>query len=299
MPDSYDLCAAWNWEHDAPFLRQLAHACAAHGGALLELTPANLGATLGALERGELAFRTLLDRASEEDPRFVAVADWARRAGAHSVNPYELARRTWDKAAMHRAIFANIHTPYTIILPSFAEAPELPSVDLSPLGGAFTIKPANGGGGAGVVVEAHDLAQVREARREYPGEQYLLQTRVVPAQLGGRPAWFRVIHCCGEIFPCWWSTDTHVYAPVTVAEEEHHHLTPLRTLAGAVAAICGLGLFSSEIALSREGTFMVVDYANDPIDLRPQSLVPGGVPDAIVSFIAERLAAVAAARRAP
>ena len=81
------------------------------------------------------------------------------------------------------------------------------------------------------------------------------------------------------------------------------HLSPrgvglaVVTLAGAVAAICGLGLFSSEIALSREGVFMVVDYANDPIDLRHQSSLASGVPDEIVQFIAERLAAVAAARR--
>jgi hypothetical protein len=99
-----------------------------------------------------------------------------------------------------------------------------------------------------------------------------------------------VISCCGEVFPCWWATDSHVYAPVTVAEESHYGLAPLRTLAASLARICGLGLFSSEIARDEEGAFLVVDYANDPLDLRLQSETREGVPDAIVGFIADRLA---------
>lgn len=39
-----------------------------------------------------------------------------------------------------------------------------------------------------------------------------------------------------------------------------------------------------------EGLFLVVDYVNDQIDLRPQSKTDDGVPDAIVANIAERLA---------
>ncbi len=289
---THDLCVTWNWEYDRTFLRLLGEACARRGRSLLEITPANLDASVARLAGGELRFRTLLDRASEEDPRILDVARWAAREGSGSINPYEQARRSWDKAEMHRAIFARIHTPYTIIIPSCAEAPELPPVDLGPLGDAFTIKPANGGGGAGVVVEAHALSEVSEARRRFPDNRYLLQTRVRPARLGGRSAWFRVISCCGEVFPCWWETQTHEYQAVTVAEESHHGLAPLRTLAASLAQICGLGLFSSEIALDEQGTFLVVDYANDPIDLRLQSETREGVPDAIVRFIAERLAAV-------
>jgi len=291
---AHDLCVTWNWEFDTPFLHLLGAACSRHGGALLEITPQNLDSSLERLGGGELAFRALLDRASEEDPRFLEVARWAERAGALSINPYERARRSWDKAEMHRAIFDRIHTPYTIILPSFLEAPELPSVDLTPLGGAFAIKPANGGGGAGVVVEAHALDEVREARRRFPDNRYLLQTRVRPRRLGGRTAWFRVISCSGEVFPCWWDPESHIYLPVTVAEESHHRLEPLRALAASLAELCGLGLFSAEIAIDEEGTFLVVDYANDPIDLRLQSQTREGVPDAIVGFIADRLAAVAA-----
>jgi hypothetical protein len=50
-----------------------------------------------------------------------------------------------------------------------------------------------------------------------------------------------------------------------------------------------LDLFSTEIALTLDGLFMVVDYVNDPIDLRLQSKATDGVPDQIVSHIAESL----------
>jgi hypothetical protein len=57
--------------------------------------------------------------------------------------------------------------------------------------------------------------------------------------------------------------------------------------------MCKLQLFSTEIALAVEGTFQVVDYVNDPLDLRLQSDTPEGVPDDIVRFIAEKLTALA------
>lgn len=289
----YDLCLTWNWEHDAGFLDLLLGACTGARVSLLQVTPANLASTVGSLQAGETGFRHLLDRASEDDPRFLAVVKWAEAHGARSINEYEAARRAWNKATMHRVIFSQVSTPYTIILPPYRERPELPELDLSPLGGSFTIKPANGGGGAGVVVAAVTRDQVCQTRREFPDDEYLLQTRVVPASLGGRPGWFRVLYCCGEAFPCWWGTDSHVYAPVTVAQEAHYGLQPLRRMVERVAEICGLQLFSSEVALATSGEFLLVDYANDPVDLRLQSRCAEGVPDEIVRFIAENLARVA------
>jgi hypothetical protein len=128
------------------------------------------------------------------------------------------------------------------------------------------------------------------ARRQYPDDKYLLQTRVCPIRAGLRPAWFRVLYCAGEIYPCWWDIRTHVYAPVTAAEESHFKLSPLRAITETIAEISRLGLFSTEIGLTAEAGLVVVDYANDPIDLRLQSQTPEGVPDDIARFVAERLA---------
>lgn len=191
---------------------------------------------------------------------------------------------------MHQAISIFMRTPYTIILPPYDEQPILPKIDLDSLGPSFSIKPAYGGGGDGVVIKATSLSQVLVTRKEYPAQEYLLQSHIVPVQLGSRPAWFRVMYCVGQIYPCWWDMHTHVYTSITLTEEKDYSLTPLRDIAASIACICGLDLFSTEITLASGGHFVVVDYVNEPIDLRLQSKTFDGVPDNIVHDITELLA---------
>jgi hypothetical protein len=80
-----------------------------------------------------------------------------------------------------------------------------------------------------------------------------------------------------------------VYARVTAEEKARFGLRSLRELSVRIAQICGLHLFSTEIALTEEGKFLVVDYVNDPVDLRLQSKTIDGVPDGYVENIAARL----------
>lgn len=290
MMDRYDICLAWNWEHDTDFVAMFAAACQAYGLSLVQATPGNVTAVADGLARGEIAFKAFWDRTAEGDARFILLDQWAADHGACQINPTEQARLTWDKGKMHAALIdLGIYTPYTIILPSYEEQPEVPAIDLRVLGERFIIKPAHGGGGEGVVVEATSLAQVQNARQEFPGDRYLLQAQVAPVQLGGRPAWFRVIGAAAKIYLCWWDTETHVYQPVTAAEEGNYQLGPLRTIATSIGEFCGLDLFSTEVALVPDSHFIVVDYVNDQIDLRLQSKAVDGVPDAIVQDIAEGL----------
>lgn len=296
--DRYDLCLAWNWEYDADFVGMLAVAFQSHGLSLLQITPENIAEILDALARDQIACRVFWDRASEDDARFIPIVQWVADHCAYRINPVEKASLTWDKGAMHRAfIDLGLHTPDTIILPSYEEQPEVPSVDLKALGERFIIKPAHGGGGEGVVVEATSLSQVQGARQEYPSDKYLLQTYVTPIQLGSRGAWFRVFYCAEQIYICWWDTNTHVHISVTPAEETHHDLGPLRTITTTIARFCGLDLFSTEIALIPDGLFVVVDYVNDQIDLRLQSKAADGVPDDLAHDIAEGIVGLVEAGR--
>jgi hypothetical protein len=286
----YDLCVAWNWEYDADFIGLLSAACQARGLSLLQVTPGNLTDIWPSLASCESACQVTFDRASEADPRFVPYIQCANSYAAYQINRPTLARRAWDKVAMHQALSAVLDTPATIVLRPYAEQPDLSALDLTQLGPCFVVKPAHGGGGAGVVTQVTTLAQVLAARQEYPADQYLVQARVVPAQLGERPGWFRVLYCAGQVYPCWWDTSSHHYAPVMPAEERDYHLAPLRSITARIADICRLDLFSTEIALSLDATFMVIDYVNDPVDLRLQSKAAEGVPDLIVHDIAECLA---------
>jgi hypothetical protein len=208
-----------------------------------------------------------------------------------TINPYEKAIRAWDKAIRYSCLSsAGLPTPHAIVLPSFNEQPILPPIDLTPLGDCFTIKPAHGSGGDGVVLGANSIDQVLSARLEFFNDYYLLQSHVHAARVEERLAWYRVIYCLGEVFPFWWPPCTHVYASVTESEVNAIGLQPLFEIACQIADLSGLDLFSTEIAMTDDGQFTIVDYANEPIDLRLQSQTSDGVPDQYVERIADRLA---------
>ena len=286
----YDLCLAWNWEYDADFVHMIEVACVARGVSILQVTPDNLEQVLAGLEKKEIWFRTLFDRASDSDARFQPLVSWATRHRSFCVNPQKRTIWSGDKATMHLEFISHgVYTPHTIILSPYTKHSLIHQCDLEPLGGSFAIKPACEGGGDGVILEATSWEQVLGARQQYPHEKYLLQAHVTTRVLDGRPAWFRVLYCDGAIYPCWWDQQTHIYARVTAEEKARLGLRSLRQVPVNVAQICGLHLFSTEIALTEEGHFLAVDYVNDPVDLRLQSKAVDGVPDVYVESIAGRL----------
>ena len=291
----YDLCVAWNWEYDADFIRLLLEACSSYTLSVLQVEPPSLEVILHLLISQQMRFTTFIDRASDEDHRFFPLVEWASAFAKHYVNPHQKAVCAWDKAAMHyRLIAAGIHTPYTIILPPYTIQPDIAPVDLVPLGTQFTIKPSHGGGSQGVRMGASSFSQVVTARKEYPADTYLLQATIIPRNLAGHKAWFRVLYCYQGTYLCWWDPTSHHYAVVTNEELKKFHLGALDQITRTIATICELDLFSTEIALTSEGVFVVVDYANDQIDLRLQSKCVDGVPDIVIRAIANQLARQAA-----
>lgn len=291
---------AWNWEYDADFVAILEAACLARGLSLWQVSPGNVAAAIEMLSAAEVTFFSFLDRASEAEASFLPLVEWAVAHGVFEINSHERAVHAINKATMHlEFITAGIHTPYTMILPPFSHQPHILPLDLNPLGENFIVKPAHGGGGEGVVLEVSMFSQVLEARQTHPQDYYLLQAHIDPVQLAGRPAWFRVLFCAGKVYPFWWDTMTHVYLPVEEEEERLFGLAPVRSTTLTIARVCGLDLFSTEIALTESGVFVVVDYVNNPVDLRLQSAALDGVPDKTVREIAGRLADLVLERHTP
>lgn len=286
----YDLAIAWEWPYDADFVRLLEASCRENSMSIFQITPNNLDNILQLIANAELSFRALYDRASDEKIKFMPLVDWARCQPIYLINPFRFAQRSWDKIACHINLTdAGLSTPKTIFLPSFKDEPCMPQKDLDSLGSRFTIKPAHGGGGKGVVKQATTWDEVLAARQQYPEDQYLIQAFIDPAVLDTRQAWFRVIYCCGQVYLCWWDTTSHIYTPLTSTDEERFHLQSLREITLKIARISQLDLFSSEIAQTPLGEFIVVDYINDPVDLRLQSITCEGVPDDIVQAIATKI----------
>ncbi len=295
----HHLCLAWCWEGDEDLARLLREACAARGLSLLEVTPETLGGVVAGLDTGELTVGLLLDRASDADPRYLALVERARALGARRVNPREHAVRSWNKAFMHDLLSPELRTPATLVLAPWDDEPHMPPVDLEHVGSPFCVKPAHGGGGDGVAVGLTSPDDIPAMRRQYPSDSYLLQAHVEPVRLGGRPAWFRNLYSCGRVYPCWWSHHDHRYVPVSAAEVSRFTLAPLTFIMRTIARLSRMQLFSSEIALTAAEQFVVVDYLNDPVDLRLQSRAPEGVPDQLAAFVADDLAELAASGAPP
>jgi hypothetical protein len=306
---AFDVAVAWNWDFDREFLHCIDSAATARGLTTLFIDQSNLAETISALHEGTLSVRVFLDRASDEDERFLplekAISQIARVPGEretiHSINPHDLLRRASDKATMHLEFLSHgIHVPYTIIISPYSQRKEveLSLSELALLGRPFIIKPANTtGGGVGVVVGAESLKDVIETRQHHKNDKYLLQEKVIPMELDHHRGWFRVFYAFGLILPCWWNDLTHLYEESTPKEEEAFGLQPLRTITSTIQKICGLDFFSTEIAMTPTEKFVVVDYVNEICDMRLQSSHPDGVPDQIVFSIAGALAGFALSKK--
>ena len=291
---SYDLAIAWNWEYDADFIAGVEAECASAGLSTLTITPADLPTVLHQLHGHELSFRVFFDRASDADEAFIPLSRLLAHRGTHLFNHPRHITRAVDKAIMHVELAKRgIDVPYSIIIAPYNRKKEiaLSLTALEHLGRPFIIKPANTtGGGTGVVLGAETLHEVLETRQHHKNDKYLLQETIVPAAIDGHRAWFRVFYYFGEILPCWWDDAKKLYAEMSPGQEEEHGLQYLRTVILSIQDICKLDFFSSEIARTAEGRYVVVDYVNEVCDMRLQSLHADGVPDPIVHRIERRLA---------
>jgi hypothetical protein len=290
----FALAAAWNWEYDSDFMQLLKDECRSRRLSLCEITPENLPQRLEELREGKISFRSFFDRASDADEAFFPLVDLMNERAVFVINRHEDMAHARDKASMHlELITAGLNVPFTIIVSPFSRKQEfaLSLSDLEHLGRPFIIKPANTtGGGLGVVLGAETLKEVLDTRQHHKDDKYLLQETIRPAMLDHMRAWFRVIYALGEVIPCWWDDQTHVYRELSSDEEQRYGLGELRRAAKKIHSVCRLDFFSTEIALTPAEKFVVIDYVNEVCDMRLQSKHTDGVPDDIVQRIAAGIA---------
>lgn len=161
------------------------------------------------------------------------------------------------------------------------------------LGSPFVLKPSLGYGRKGVVLDATGPADVARSLAAWPNRTLLAQRRIVPADLEGCPAYFRVYHVAGRTWACWWNCFTDGYRELSAEEEDRFRLADLHRITRCIAEVSGLILFSTEICRQADGQFVVIDYVNDQVHLLTQSSAPAmGMPDRIVGEIADALVEV-------
>lgn len=159
------------------------------------------------------------------------------------------------------------------------------------LGTPFVIKPACGYARQGVAEDADGaIREIAQARNFDRRDNFLLQEKINPIELGDKRAWFRVFHVFDTIIPCWWDDRTSWYEHLTEEEFRNYHLSPLAKIVARIADIHPMVWFSTEIAIDKkfgEVRFVAIDYVNDQCDMTAQSQDETGVPDTFVKFTAK------------
>jgi hypothetical protein len=281
---------AWNWEHDRDFVNLLDRSCLQSGLSCYLVGGHNLQQTYLEVQNDERRFLFFLDRASDEDPRFLQLNQLLQTKGTKFINAHHHYQRSIDKANIHGELLAHgLQLPLTIILPPYDTEPNFDPRVIEPLAKPFVVKPAKGSGGFGVMVGATRPDDVIQTRVKFRNQRFLVQQRIEPQIIQGRRAWFRVYDVCGQIIACWWDDASHRYAIVTPSDNALVNVEELSRIVKIIAEVSQLDFFSTEIAFDKDGRYVVVDYVNDPCDMRPQSKHFDGVPDTIVRMIVENI----------
>lgn len=284
--EHFDLAIAYTWEYDKDFVEAFKAEFLKKNLSILLISYDNLKEIEEKVRNNDLCFDFYLDRASDVEEEFEPLAKWVTENNVRVFNRYDYVNFAIDKATMHLEFITNgINTPYTIIISPYSEIEniELSLDQLAKLGRPFIIKPANTtGGGIGVVKGAETLADVLKARKNFQTDKYLLQKKIIPIKVDGKRFWFRGFYVLGKIFLCWWNDLTHIYDELTDDDIRKYNLYEMKNIVEKIASITKLDFFSTEIALTAENKFVVIDYVNDQCDMRFKSKHVDGVPDALI-----------------
>lgn len=291
--NTFDFAIAFTWEYDFDFVDAIETILQSAGLTTYRVSDYNIKEVTEDVRLKRLLFRTFLDRASDVDDDYLELAKILTKRKVKIFNPYDKVHHAIDKASMHlEFITAGINVPYSIIIPPHKHNNDLKiSVDdLAVLGRPFIIKPCNTtGGGIGVVTGAETLKEVLDERSTFDNDKYILQQKIYPRSLDGKRAWFRCFWAFGKSICCWWDDQTHIYEIISEYEFDSFNLKKLNDITRRIAKLTNLDFFSTEIAITEENKFVVIDYVNDQCDMRFKSKHQDGIPDEVIYEIIEQL----------
>ncbi|MBI5383691.1 MAG: hypothetical protein HZA90_03290 [Verrucomicrobia bacterium] len=295
MSRVYDLVMTHKLDADDFFIHRVQQHCAEAGWSFFLIEPLWAQAFYDSFRRGEVWARVLLNMHSEHhDPNdlYHRLVRLAAERHTKVIDPPAVALAAFNKAALHhRLIAAGIHVPYTLIVRR-EQVPEYRFVngEFELLGTPFVIKPSLGYGRKGVVLKATSEADLVRSALAWPSDAYLLQRLIVPRDLRGEPAYWRVFYVFGSIWICWWNCHTDRYRSLAAGDLTVEESARLEDIARRIASTTGMKFFSTEVAQVESGGLIVIDYVNDQCHLLSQQSNPRlGVPDELVAAVAKRL----------
>ncbi len=292
---TFDFTMTHKLDTDDFFIQCVQRRCAETRMNFFLIEPLWVDCFFDKLIRGEVTARVLLNMHSEHhqpDEIFHRLVRAMAERGVQVIDPPEVALNAFDKARLHkRLLAAGIPVPPTVIVRrEQVTGPELTAAQMALLGLPFVIKPSMGYGRRGVVLDAQSIADLARSIAAWNDTAYLLQQRIKPRDIGGEPAYFRVFNAFGTTWCCWWNCFTDRFRGVSEEEMERLSLGALPEISRQIAALTGMRFFSTEVAQTDSGEFVVIDYVNDQCYMLSQSADPQkGVPDDVVAGVAARL----------
>lgn len=291
----YDFAMTHKLDADDFFIQRVQQRCAERNLNFFLIEPLWVDAFFEKLQKGKVWVRVLLNMHSEHhapEDIYHQLVRLAFERKTQVIDPPDVALAGFDKAHLHpKLAAAGFALPFTIAV----EASEIETFRLTPelrqkLGTPFVIKPSLGYGKRGVLLDAKGEADLQRSADSWRDPKYLLQRRIVPRMIEGAPAYFRVFYAFGALWFCWWNCYTDRYSVLTADEMEQHRLHPLREIVCRLADLTRMQFFSSEVALTEAGEFVLIDYVNDQCHMLTQSANPQmGVPDSVVAGVARQL----------
>ncbi|MFA3783029.1 RimK family alpha-L-glutamate ligase [Melioribacteraceae bacterium 4301-Me] len=282
----FDLAVSYTWIYDSDFVNFIEEVFQKEGLSTFLIQDHNISEVTQLVSEEKIIFKAYLDRASDLDAKYDELATILTQKNVFMINPHSVVESAINKSAIHYKLINNgFIVPNSIIVPSYNESTSLniSDEDLSKIGKPFIIKPSlDTGGGEGVILNAKSLEDIQQERQKYPYEVYLIQEIVRPKLIMGKRAWFRVFWFFDKAIPTWWDDKVHVYNLINDEERTNYNLIKLEEIATKLASLVKLDYFSTEIALTEKGDFVLVDYINDQCDMRLKSKHKDGVPDELV-----------------
>lgn len=298
----YEFGINWSGTIDENFVVFLRTACQEKKLSFLWISEDNVLQVAKDIERRYIIIKVLLDTEAtynKRDDIYARICYGVKDTGGVVINDPDRAKTAIDKSILHYELLnAGILTPYTVIVRNWQpNTYRLPDIEREKLGGGIIIKPALGYGQLGVIRDAHgSISEIAQARNYDRGDNFLLQEKITPIELGGKRAWFRVFNLFNTIIPCWWDDTLNHYEHVCYEDFNSYGLYPLVKIVSKTARLTRMAWFSTEIAIDNKNNqkrFLAIDYVNDQCSMDTQSETPSGVPDPIVKHTAQFMADVA------
>ncbi len=294
MVKTYDFALSWD-KNKCFFTDTLVSVCKKKNLSFLWVTYGKVRDIIRKLETNQMRIKVILDTEATYDipgDLYSRLNYAVKDAGGVVINDPDRTRMAVDKSVMYYELKdTDIITPYTVVVRNWEPSVfKLTQEERDKLGVPFIIKPGCGWGHRGIIYNAKGtIREIAEARDFDRGDNFLLQEKIFPINLGERRAWFRVFHIFDKIIPCWWDDRTSWYEHMTGEEFQKYKLSPLVKIVTKIASITKMAWFSTEIAIDRKAgqqRFVSIDHVNDQCDMEAKSESKDGVPDQIVRFTA-------------